>query len=220
MKSTFGTYLIGYDDQQRKYTLEVLLSLWSQSFSRRLSLKSKKFTFLQHGEGPTEHLFGQKARALKGHSLTGKGGLCMVNDVVRDRFHSLTSFMPQVLLFSTFVKLVLFDLLNTDDHPEFLAHCASKSEHYKTYIKKVFKSKASAGDKAKGSKGSWLIQGHAKYIQEGVKSTLILKDPDADHTPLVKHVVWMMENKFIDKIQLTTGKHFDEKLSHRIIQIL
>ena len=58
-----------------------------------------------------------------------------------------------------------------------------------------------------------MIQGHIKYIKEGVKDALMMKDPEADHTPLIKHIVWMMENKFITKIQLTNGKHFDAKLT-------
>ena len=169
--------------------MEILLSLWLSTFMDHnhpspnrlpnpLPLNDKKLSFMHHGEGPAENLFRTgKPRATSGHLVSEKGGLCHLNPEIRRRFSSLTRFMPKRVKFSTFVNLVLSDMIDTHRHSGFVSHCASNSPYYKTFIKVTTKIKESSSDKKTRNDGLRTIQSHVNHLEKGAQKAFVLKNP-------------------------------------------
>ena len=218
MNRTFSTYSLKFDDKHRKYTMEILLSLWLSTFMDHnhpspnrlpnpLPLNDKKLSFMHHGEGPTENLFRTgKPRATSGHLVSEKGGLCHLNPEIRRRFSSLTRFMPNRVKFSTFVNLVLNDMIDTHRHSGFVSHCASNSPYYKTFIKVTTKNKESSSEKKARNDGLRQSQAHVNHVLKGAETAFVLKNPEFNAGIIKQMIPCLIDNGCIDKIQIGTKK--------------
>lgn len=187
--------------------MELLLKIFHMEYIKmKFPRHECSLSLLAGLEGSHETFFKDKKAKNNGGIKFGTSGAKFIPDNFALELKSPGSILENDMLFSTFVNLVMSDVINLDEYPTFVDHCKNSSVYLESLNKMKSRQRVKAGyNLEKGeSPANRLQQEEVNYVNKQILA--MAKGKIGEMTWQGKALVYLQQQKIIKNVTVHENK--------------